>query len=108
MGNEIVVTEFNCDGNVIDDGSKLSVAKNSKFLVTDTEKYFVKICTAGVNSSKFFDPLKDLPAELKRHDVYAGRDRYAYKPVSKECFDYYLNYLKTKNVSFLKNAERSM
>jgi hypothetical protein len=108
MDSEIIITEFDYNGDIIEDNSKLSVAKNTKFLVTNTEKHFVKICTAGVNSSKFFDPLKDLTEELKRHDVFAGRDRYSYKLVSKECFDYYLNYLKTKNVSLLRNAERIM
>jgi len=108
MDNEIIITEFDCDGNVLENNSKLSVAKTTKFLVTKTEKYFIKVCTAGLNSSKFFDPLKDLQEELKRHDVFAGRDRYSYKLVNRECFDYYLNYLKTKNVSLLRNAERIM
>ena len=108
MDSEITVIEFDYNGNEVEKNSKISVAKNTKFLVTNTEKYFIKICTAGLNSSKFFDPLKDLPEELKRHDVFAGRDRYSYKLVSKECFDYYLNYLKTKNVSLLRNAERIM
>ena len=108
MDSEITVIEFDYNGNEVEKNSKISVAKNTKFLVTNTEKYFIKICTAGLNSSKFFDPLKDLPEELKRHDVFAGRDRYSYKLVNKECFDYYLNYLKTKNVSLLRNAERIM
>ena len=108
MDSEITVVEFDYNGNEVEKNSKISVAKNTKFLVTNTEKYFIKICTAGLNSSKFFDPLKDLPEELKRHDVFAGRDRYSYKLVNKECFDYYLNYLKTKNVSLLRNAERIM
>lgn len=108
MDNEVIINEFDCDGNIVEKNSKLSVAKQTKFLVTNTEKYFIKVCTAGLNSSKFFDPLKDLIEELKRHDVFAGRDRYSYKLVNKECFDYYLNYLKTKNTSLLRNAERIM
>jgi hypothetical protein len=108
MDSEIIVIEFDYNGNEVEKNSKVSVAKNTKFLVTNTEKYFIKVCTAGLNSSKFFDPLKDLTEELKRHDVFAGRDRYSYKLVNKECFDYYLNYLKTKNVSLLRNAERIM
>ena len=106
--NEVVVTEYDTTGNIINEEEKLSVAKNTKFLVTNTEKFFVKVCTAGVNGSKFFDPLTNLIEELKRHDLYAGRDRYAYKVVSKECFNHYINYLKTKNISYLRNAERSM
>lgn len=108
MDKEIIINEFDYNGNLTNENSKYSVAKSTKFLVTNTEKYFIKVCTAGLNSSKFFDPLKDLPEELKRHDVFAGRDRYSYKLVNKECFDYYLNYLKTKNVSLLRNAERIM
>jgi hypothetical protein len=108
MDSEIIVIEFDYNGNEVEKNSKVSVAKNTKFLVTNTEKYFIKVCTAGLNSSKFFDPLKDLTEELKRHDVFAGRDRYSYKLVNKECFDYYLSYLKTKNVSLLRNAERIM
>mgnify|MGYP006277999271 CR=1 FL=1 len=106
--NELEVAEYDITGNVISGESKLSVAKHTKFFVTNTEKFFVKVCTAGLNGSKFFDPLTNLIEELKRHDLYAGRDRYSYKVVSKECFNHYLNYLKTKNISYLRNAERSM
>ena len=108
MDNEIIINEFDSTGNIIDSESKHSVAKNTKFLVTNTEKYFIKVCNAGINGGKFFDPLKDLIQELNRHDSFSGRDRYSYKVVSKECFDYYMNYLKTKNISYLRNAERSM
>lgn len=108
MDNEVLITEFDIDGNDIQQTSKIPIAKRSKFLITNTEKYFVKVCTFGINSSKMFDPLKDLIDELKRHDVNTGRNRYAYKVVNKECFEFYMNYLKTKNVSFLKNAERNI
>jgi hypothetical protein len=108
MDSEILITEFDIDGNDVKKTSKIPIAKKSQFLITNTEKYFVKVCMLGINSSKMFDPLKDLIDELKRHDVHTGRNRYAYKVVNKECFDLYLSYLKTKNASFLRNAERNI
>ena len=85
-----------------------SVIKKSYDDSLNTEKFWIKICTNGINSGKFFDPSTNMIEDLKRHDSHTGRMRYSYKTVSKECFELYVSYLKTKNSSFLKNAERTM
>ena len=83
-----------------------SIAKKSIDAVLNSEKFWIKICNNGINSGKFFDPLSNLEEELKNYESHTGRYRYAYKSVSRECFDLYLSFLKTKNSAFLKNAER--
>ena len=41
----------------------------------------------------------------KRH---AGKPEWELKPVNKKAFDFYINFLKTKNVAWLRNAEREI
>ena len=38
----------------------------------------------------------------------SGKNEYEFKKVSKEIFDMYLNFLSTKNLAWLNNAERGM
>jgi hypothetical protein len=37
-----------------------------------------------------------------------GRKEYNFKQVNQEIFDMYLNFLSTKNIAWLNNAEREM
>jgi hypothetical protein len=101
IGYDKIGSECNAEDDI-------SVAKKSIDEILNTEKFWIKICTNGINSGKFFDPSTNMLEELKRFDSYTGKLRYSYKLVNKECFELYLNYLKTKNNSFLKNAERMM
>ncbi len=86
----------------------LSLAKKSFDSDLKTEKFWVKICTNGIDSGKLFDPSTNILEDLKRFDTHTGRFRYAYKTVNKECFNFYISYLLTNNSSFLKNAERNI
>lgn len=97
---------YDINGNNIDANDETSTAKKSIDESLDKEKFWIKICTNGINSGKFFDPSTNIIEDLKRYDSHTGRMRYSYKNVNKECFDLYISYLKTKNSSFLRNAER--
>lgn len=99
---------FNTDGKEINADADESVAKKSIDSVLKSEKFWIKICTNGINSGKFFDASTNMIEELKRFDSHTGRQRYAYKLVNKECFDLYVSYLTSKNSSFLRNAERNI
>jgi hypothetical protein len=44
---------------------------------------------------------------LNKIDNYTGRERFFFRPTSKESFDLYTKFLQTGNVSLLRNAQRS-
>lgn len=102
------INGFDVNGIEINADDNLSVAKKSFDESLNGERFWIKICTNGINSGKFFDPSTNMTDELKRFDSHTGRFRYSYKSVNKECFNLYLTYLETKNTAFLKNAERNM
>lgn len=99
---------FDINGKEIDSNNDDSVAKKSIDTILNSEKFWIKICTNGINSGKFFDSSTNMLEELKIFDSHTGRKRYSYKLVKKECFDLYLSYLTSKNSSFLRNAERNI
>lgn len=69
---------------------------------------FVKKCTTGNNAGHFADPFGGLyTVNLSAIDVYAGRRYYEYERVKGEVFNLYISFLKTRNPSYLRNAERS-
>ena len=104
----LTITGFDSNANESNSEDEISVAKKSTDHILNTEKFWIKICTNGLNSGRFFDPSTNMVEELKRYDSYNGKHRYSYKLVNKDCFDLYMLFLKTKNSSFLKNAERNM
>ena len=104
----LTITGFDSNANEANSEDEISVAKKSTDHILNTEKFWIKICTNGLNSGRFFDPSTNMIEELKRYDSYNGKYRYSYKLVNKDCFDLYMLFLKTKNSSFLKNAERNM
>ena len=46
--------------------------------------------------------------EEKSYNRRKGVHSYAFKKVTKECYDLYLRFLQTKNPAFLRNAERRL
>ena len=68
-------------------------------------KFYVKVGRHG----KFFDPVglysEGTEYKQKRH---AGRPEWELKNVSQKAFDFYINFLKTKNAAWLRNAERAV
>jgi hypothetical protein len=65
-------------------------------------RYYIKTGRDG----KLFNPLSLLPADTKKYIVTHGKSEWVYREVNKKVFDFYLNYLRTKNTSWLLNAER--
>ena len=68
-------------------------------------KFYVKTGRHG----KFFDPAglysEGTEYKQKRH---AGKPEWELKNVSQKAFDFYINFLKTKNTAWLRNAERAI
>lgn len=76
-----------------------SVTKNSN------TKYYIKIGTYG----RIFNPI-GLFSEGRGSKFVSkiGKNEFEFKEVNKKIFDMYLNFLTTKNIAWLNNAEREM
>lgn len=68
-------------------------------------KFYIKVGTYG----KIFNPM-GLFSEGKSNKFIAkiGKKEFEFKEVNKKIFDLYLNFLSTKNIAWLNNAEREM
>lgn len=75
-----------------------------KVFTENKAKYLVKLDTNG----KFFDPTNILAKDSGSKNNFLSRTckQPKFKPVSQETFVLYLNFLKTKNLSWLYNANR--
>lgn len=69
------------------------------------KKYFIKVGTYG----KIFNPI-GMFSEGKNQKFIAkiGKKEFNFKEVNQKIFDLYLNFLGTKNLAWLNNAEREM
>jgi hypothetical protein len=78
----------------------------AKCVVDDSsKKFYIKTGTYG----KIYNPM-GMFSEGKSEKFLSkiGRKEYNFKQVNKEIFDMYLNFLSTKNIAWLNNAEREM
>lgn len=103
--NHNVATESD-DKNLVltnPDDFKFAVAKTTK--VNDRTKHYIKILRNG----KFDNPYNDQGAVgHSRSDRILHRDGSSrLVEVNEECFKYYLKFLETRNVMYLKHAETS-
>ena len=68
-------------------------------------KYFIKVGSHG----QIFNPI-GMYSEGKQNKFLSkiGKLEFAFREVNKKIFDMYLNFLKTKNIAWLNNAQREM
>ena len=68
-------------------------------------RYYIKVGTYG----KIYNPI-GLYSEGHSEKFLAkiGRKQFEYKEVNQKIFDMYINFLTTKNLAWLNNAEREM
>lgn len=68
-------------------------------------KFFIKIGTYG----KVFNPI-GMYSEGQNNKFLSkiGRQEWQFKEVNEKTFDLYLNFLSTKNIAWLSNAEREL
>lgn len=84
------VTLYNKEGNVVDE-VKAALAKTETF----ENKLYHYVLRDGFNLVNIIDG-----------SYNQNKSRWTMSMVSKECFDSYLGFLKTKKVSYFTNAER--
>jgi uncharacterized protein YigE (DUF2233 family) len=68
-------------------------------------KFYIKIGTYG----KIYNPI-GMYSEGKENQFLAkiGKNEWNFKEVNKGIFDQYVNFLRTKNIAWLNNAEREL
>lgn len=76
-----------------------------KITKNGSSKFYIKVGTYG----KIFNPM-GLFSEGKNSKFIAkiGKKEFEFKEVNQKTFDLYLNFLSTKNIAWLNNAERGM
>jgi hypothetical protein len=99
------------DHDFIDSKDRPQAKKESAKVVAkciyknESNKFYIKVGTYG----KIFNPI-GLFSEGKSEKFVAkiGRKEFEFKEVNQKVFDLYLNFLSTKNIAWLNNAEREM
>jgi hypothetical protein len=99
------------DHDFIDSDNKPQSKTESKKVVAkslsknESSKFYIKVGTYG----KIFNPM-GLFSEGKNEKFIAkiGRKEFEFKEVNQKVFDLYLNFLSTKNIAWLNNAEREL
>lgn len=99
------------DHEFIDQNNRPRANKESKNVVAKStsknnlNKFYIKIGTYG----KIFNPM-GLFSEGKNEKFIAkiGKKEFEFKEVNQKVFDLYLNFLSTKNLAWLNNAEREL
>lgn len=106
LENEQEIEAYDFAGKGTTSENKMCVAKKVSYKETNITKFFIKVCTHGMNSGLFFDPNNNYKEELGKFDNQTGRLRFTFKATSKESFDGYVKFLVSKNPSLLSNAQR--
>lgn len=100
------------DHEFLDENNKPRVAEENNAVVaksveTDNKpmRYYIKIGTYG----KIYNPI-GLYSEGHSAKFLSkiGRKQFEYKEVNQKIFDLYTNFLSTKNLAWLNNAEREL
>jgi len=84
-----------------DDKSALAYIKN----INNDEQYYIKVGLYG----KVFNPI-GMYSEGRQNKFLSkvGKQEYNFTRVNQKVFNMYLNFLRTKNVAWLNNAEREL
>ena len=91
--NTFVSTDFDKRGGIVINSKEMSYAR--KTTTENTKKYYIK-----THKNIPYDPW----------GMYAHRESYLetkFKSVSKDTFDYYMMYLKTRNSIYMTRSQRS-
>lgn len=104
-GYDILVDRMrknNSDQTVKDIAEHRHTAYAKTITINGKTRCFVKIGRSG----KFIDPLAAIPSDNALYVRTHGKDEWTFREVNSKVFNYYLNYLKTKNNAWLITAER--
>lgn len=107
LNSNLVYYYYNWEGSCSREESPNSIAKKVNDFDLGTYRYWIKRCNAGPEAGCLYNPMSStFDIRSLNKVVNGGRKLYEYKPVSEKCFSLYLEFIRTKNTLFLKNAER--
>jgi hypothetical protein len=105
--NPVEVISYDKKANPIDAENHGCVARITVHEKTGLEKCEVRVCTRGIDSGLFFNPLNHHHDDLVRFDSHTGKLRFCWREVSRTSFDQYVQFLKSGNQAMLRMAQRS-
>jgi hypothetical protein len=75
---------------------------------TGVTRFYIRVGTVGLEKNKFIDPngLFYNAGDEQKFESTRGERRYEFRQVNKEAFELYINFLKTGNQVWLRNAQR--
>jgi hypothetical protein len=84
------------------------VDERSKQEEGGVDRYYIKKCVVGPNGGHFYNPWGPMskPGDLVAFDSQSGRHFYEYVQVTEAVMMQYRAFLKSRNPSHLRNAER--
>jgi hypothetical protein len=77
-------------------------------MVSEVHRFYLLFSTSGHDIGHMVNPygIYFNKNDLKREQAKTGRDRYEFREVSEDTFNKYIDFLITRNESFLRVAER--
>jgi hypothetical protein len=93
--------------------SELSINKIGRQVTDESERVFAKMITADIGDGRIQMKYVILAFNNQPYDPYGADShresnlRLEYKTVSKQTYDYYVSYLKSKNSLYMTRAQRS-
>lgn len=105
---DVCLEGFNEFGAAVDPADPGCVAKRATDPETGTSRHWAKRATSGPDAGCLYNPQS---AFFRRQDYtqpsrHSGNLGFVWRPVTAECFDHFLRFLATKNVTHLRVAER--
>lgn len=108
FNDSLAVVNTYLDGDVYHSANSEYLTCAKKEADGTREKFYIKKCTTGHNGGHFANPYGPLsnPKDLVAYDTMSARRHYEYTPVNEDIFNLYINFLVSRNPSYLRNAER--
>jgi hypothetical protein len=102
---EVTTVLYNEDG-VVCNKEDNAVAK--KISTEEANSFYVKRGTSGLEATRLLNVNSMWYDKDKVFNKKIGKNVFEYSKVTETCFNLYLRFLQTKNVAYLRNAEREI
>jgi hypothetical protein len=109
VGGTSKETWYKENGGIVPSGTEGAFAKKVVDEKNNVESYFIKVGTTGPAVGRLLNPwgVNYREGDDVKYESQMGRYRYEFERVSKEVFEAYIKFLKTRNERYLLTAERN-